>query len=283
MLINVRCSIKIILEGGVTSCIPGQKMKVGILGCGYIGKTLAEAIDKGIVNCDLTSVFDKDIEKAADLAHNLEKKPEVVRDIYGLIERTDLVIEAASQDAVREFGIRILRSGRDLMIMSVGALSDDNFFTMIKEVAERKKQRVYIPSGAILGLDGLNSAKIANLDSVTIITRKNPESLGVSVNKETILYDGAVRNGIRKFPRNVNVAATLSLAGIGFEKTRLRIIADPKVKRNQHEIHVIGDFGEFSVSVNNNPSPENPRTSYLAALSAIATLKNITEPIRIGN
>lgn len=96
------------------------------------------------------------------------------------------------------------------------------------------------------------------------------------------MYEGPAREAVRKFPANVNVAATLSLAGIGLDKTKVKIVADPEVKNNIHEISVQGDFGELKTRVENVPSPQNPKTSYLAALSAIATLKKITDGVEIG-
>lgn len=128
----------------------------------------------------------------------------------------------------------------------------------------------------------MKSAALGDLRQVTLTTRKNPKSLDVRVDKETLLYEGPAREGIERYPKNVNVAATLSLAGIGLDKTRLRIIADPGTDKNIHEIVVEGAFGKFSVIMNNFPSPENPKTSYLAILSAMATLKKLSDPVEIG-
>ncbi|MEM3464355.1 MAG: aspartate dehydrogenase, partial [Candidatus Bathyarchaeia archaeon] len=177
-------------------------------------------------------------------------------------------------------------------IMSVGALVDSGLLSEISRTAKENGRKVYIPSGAVAGLDGLKASAIGKIESVTLTTRKpveglmdNPyfmEKTGGKVEKPTLVYEGPAREACRLFPANVNVAATLSLAGIGAEKTVVRVVADPTISRNIHEIEVKGDFGELRVHVENVPSAENPKTSFLAALSAIATLKRLTEPIVVG-
>jgi aspartate dehydrogenase len=152
----------------------------------------------------------------------------------------------------------------------------------MREISDKRKLKIYIPSGAVAGIDGLKAALLGGVAQVTLTTRKNPKNLDVKVKKETILYEGPAREGIKKYPKNVNVAATLSLAGIGLDKTLLRIIADPKTEKNTHEILVKGAFGSFSVLLENTPSPDNPKTSYLAILSAMAMLKKMSEPVEIG-
>jgi len=258
-------------------------MNLAIIGCGNIGGAIARAIDKE-QGFNLVALFDIDPERAAALERELKSKPVVISRIEDILKDKDidLVVESASQDAIRHYGIKILESGKNLMIMSVGAFTEDILFERMKRIAEEKNLKVYIPSGAILGVDGLKSANMAKINSVMLTTRKNPKSLGVDVDKETILYEGTAREGVRKYPKNVNVASTLSLAGIGLDKTKLKIIADPSVDKNIHEIKVRGDFGEFNVKVENLSCPENPKTSYLAVLSAIATLKKINEVVQIG-
>jgi len=260
----------------------GKKMRIGLLGCGNIGRILAEAIDEGGVDCSLVAVFDQDIQRARNLADSLQGKPRVSEGFKGLLQDTDLVVEAASQEAVKAYGVKALESGKDLLIMSVGALVDEALFNELTQPINKTGHRIYIPSGAIAGLDGIKAANTKGIDSVELTTRKPPAELGTTTDKERVVYDGSAREGIKKFPKNVNVAATLSLAGIGFDKTKLRIIADPDVERNIHEISVKGGFGEFKVRMDNLPSPNNPKTSYLAAMSAIAALKEINSTLRLG-
>lgn len=214
--------------------------------------------------------------------------------IEELLHSVDLVIESASQNAVRLFVPRALEAGCDVMILSVGALADEELRKNLFRLAQQNNCKLYFPSGAVVGIDGINSASAAEISSVTLTTRKPPSGLagapyvvckGIElekIEKETLLFEGSASEAVKAFPANVNVAATISLAGIGFERTKVRVIADPALSRNVHEITVEGEFGKFFTRVENLPSPENPKTSYLAALSAISTLKKIMNPVKIG-
>jgi aspartate dehydrogenase len=258
-------------------------MKLALLGCGNIGEFIANAAYRGIIHCKLTAVYDKSPEAVErfkkGVIHVDYKTAKTVRE---LIDGADLVVEAASQDAVREHALDILSAGKSLLVMSVGALADVKLYKEMKKVAREKGVKIYIPSGGIVGVDGMNAARLATIESVTITTRKPPKSLGVTVDKETVIFDGPADEGVRKFPQNVNVAATLGLATVGLELTRLRIIADPAADRNIHEVNVKGDFGEFTTIARNLPSRQNPKTSWIAALSAIAMLKELCDVVRIG-
>ena len=188
----------------------------------------------------------------------------------------------------------VLESGKDLMVMSVGAFMDEKLLDDLVSAARKNDCRIFVPSGAIAGIDGLRSARTALISKVEISTTKNPKGLegapfiienNIDVNsfhEKTLIFDGNAKEAVRAFPANVNVAASLSLAGIGSEMTRVKVFVDPEASRNIHEITVEGDFGKFTCRIENIPSPDNPKTSLLAALSAIATLKKITEPLQIG-
>jgi aspartate dehydrogenase len=214
--------------------------------------------------------------------------------IEELLHSVDLVIESASLNAVRLLVPRALEAGCDVMILSVGALADEELRKKLFRLAQQNNCKLYFPSGAVVGIDGINSASAAEISSVTLTTRKPPSGLagapyvvckGIELEKietETLLFEGSASEAVKAFPANVNVAATISLAGIGFERTKVRVIADPALSRNVHEITVEGEFGKFFTRVENLPSPENPKTSYLAALSAISTLKKILNPVKIG-
>jgi len=270
---------------------------VGLVGCGAIGTVLAHAIDEGKAgDTRLVYVYDLVFNKSEKLSGELSHKPRVAKDFRELIEfeDIDLIIEAASQDAVRQYAIRTLKAGKDLMIMSVGALVDDKLTSEIRHFTKGLKRKVYIPSGAIAGLDGLKAAAINRIDEVILKTRKPPKGLmgapyieekkiDLSTIKEpTIIYEGPAEEACKLFPENVNVAAALSLAGIGPEKTMVQIVADPTIQRNIHEIQVKGEFGRLTVRNENVVSPLNPKTSALAVFSAITTLKKITENFQIG-
>lgn len=267
--------------------------RIGIVGTGAIGKELARAIDSGIVPAKLEAIWDRDVEEATSFAASLKHKPKVLP-LPELIDASNFVVEAASQAAVREVATAALTAGRGVMIMSVGALADKELLDKIRTLAKERHCSIYIPSGAVCGLDGVKSASVCNIESVMITTRKPIEGLrGApfivknkididSFTEPTEIFNGPASEAIKEFPANVNVAASLSLVGVGFENTKVRVVVDPTITRNMHEIHVKGDFGELRTVVENVPSPTNPKTSRLAALSAIATLRQVCEPLKIG-
>lgn len=267
-------------------------IKIGLVGCGAIGAEIARAIDSGVVDADLVSVFDHNPQTAIALIENLQHKPKK-SDLDGLVELSDVVVEAASQKAVPAVARAALSKGKRLMIMSVGALTDPALFAEIKELARSHSTQVYIPSGAISGLDALKSASAGRIERITLTTTKNPSGLKGApyileneidldnLSGPTEIFSGNAIEAVRAFPANVNVAATLYLAA-GEKEVQVRVVADPNIRVNRHEIEVAGDFGRFSTRVENIPSMRNPKTSYLAALSAISTLRSITEPIKIG-
>lgn len=271
--------------------------KVGLLGCGTIGSHLALAVDSNkVANASLVALFDVYESSVRGLRAKLHASPKTYSDFDGFLSSgVDIVVEAASQDATREFGKSILEAGKDLMIMSVGALADSSFLAELLQAAARKGCRIYVPTGAIAGIDAIRSVRRL-LSSVTLTTTKSPEALAGApffetskikldeITASTIIYEGTAANAVTAFPANVNVAAVLSLAGMGVDKTKVRIIADPNATTNQHEIVATGSFGEIRITVNNVPTPGNPKTSYLAVLSAIECLRSICDDgMRIGS
>lgn len=271
--------------------------RVAIVGCGAIGSIITKSIDSGGAGkTTLRIVFDIDESRAEELAANLKSSPKITDEIEDILrdDDIDLVVEAASQEAVSEYALDVLDSGKDLLVLSIGAFSDKDLFERVRERAEERSRKVYLPSGAIFGLDGIQAAGIAGLEEATITTRKPPETLSKTkfvrekkidlsdLEEPEVIYEGPASEAVKAFPESLNVAASLSIAGAGFKRTRVEIIADPSLDQNVHEIKVRGEAGELTATAHNFPSPENPKTSYLAALSAIRTLRNITEPIQIG-
>ncbi len=249
-------------------------MKIGIIGMGAIGAYLARNLpEHDLVVCDL------DAKKAQKAVESLGLKNVKVAEgaSHPYFITSDLIVEAASQEAVRL--LIPLLSKTDVLIMSVGALADGSLLKELKEAAEQGGHNVFIPSGAVGGLDVLAAC---NASEVTLETRKSPRSLGREDTEETVLFDGPAREACRLFPKNVNVAATLSLAGIGFDKTRVRIISDPKTSKNTHAVRIAGEAGEYSFTFQNHPLKENPKTSALAAYSALAAIRRLSERIKIG-
>ncbi|MDD3985073.1 MAG: aspartate dehydrogenase [Methanobacterium sp.] len=253
-------------------------MKVGILGCGAIANIITNFAVEGKLGVDLKYFYDRDMERAENLASQVDGT--VVLDIKNMLDKVDLVIEAASPQAVSETVPQILEHGVDVIIMSIGALMDPKLKTKLKTLASQHNTKIYAPSGAIVGLDGIKATSIGKIESATLITRKPPKSLGVSTDKETILYEGKAGDAVLKFPMNINVAAALSLA-CGRE-IDVKIIADPVVDRNMHEVHVVGDFGDITTITQNIRCTLNPKTSVMAAYSAIKLLNSLNETLKIG-
>jgi aspartate dehydrogenase len=240
---------------------------VGIVGCGAIGTLIAEAVDKGIVRCDGLILFDVVFEKAQKLRRSLHATVKVVKSLDEMIKLPPTVIvEAASQQAAKEYIGKIVSRDIDLIVMSVGALLELGI----------QSSRIHVPSGAIGGLDALSSADLAGIDKVTLTTRKSPKVLDLANREEKVVYEGDALEAVRRFPREMNVAATLALT-VPREKVKVRVISDPKVEKNVHEVRVKWKYGRMLLKFENDPHPDNPKTSALAAWSAIRLLKNILE------
>lgn len=254
-------------------------MRLGIIGCGAIGTDVAIYAD---TMDEIEKIYLFDIDKKAEEKLGkkvLKAKCNHVKDFLGDV---DVVFEAASQKAVIEYAEIVLAAGKDLILMSVGSLFDNKFTEKLKDIAKKKNCKIYIPCGAVCGIDGILSASIEKINEVTLVTTKPPKSLGKKIIKRTVVFRGSARDAIKEFPQNINVAASLSLAGVGFDDTRVEIVADPVVTRNSHKILAHGVFGRLRAEIENMPNPKNPSSSYMASLSAIATLKRITNPIQIG-
>jgi aspartate dehydrogenase len=275
------------------------KKNVGLIGCGTIGTHLAMAIEsRTIANASLVGVFDVIDNNAEILKSKLKSNPKVYSNFDSLIDSSiDIIVEAASQEAVRKFGMPIIKANKDLMIMSVGALADTTFLRELLELAPMKEGRskIYVPTGAIAGIDAIRSVKHL-LDSITLTTTKSPKSLAGApffatrklnidaITEVTEIYNGSAAEAVKLFPSNVNVAAVLSLAGLGADKTKVRVVVDPRTTTNQHEIVATGRFGSIKIAVNNVTAPGNPKTSFLAVLSAIECLRSICDDaLKIGS
>ncbi len=257
---------------------PCSTMTVGILGCGAITSIITDFAAQGKLGVNLKFFYDQNLERAKNLATRIDGM--VVNDVNDMLNHVDLVIEAASPQAVVNIVPKILERGKDVIIMSVGTLLDLEFKNKLERIALKNKSRIYTPSGAIVGLDGIKAASVGEITEVNLVTRKPPESLGILIDEETVLYDGKASDAVRKFPQNMNVAAALSIACD--KEADVKIIADPSIDHNIHEVHVVGDFGEFTTTTQNRSCTTNPKTSVLAAYSAIKLLKSLNENSNIG-
>ncbi len=253
-------------------------MKVGIIGCGAIANIMTNFAVEGKLGVDLKFFYDRDIERAENLALQIDGT--IVLEVEDMLDRVDLVVEAASPQAVADVVPKVLEKGKDVLIMSIGALMDKELKKRLEKIAVSTGSKIFAPSGAIVGLDGIKAASIGKIREASLITRKPPKSLGIRTDCETILYEGKASDAVKEFPTNINVAAALSLA-CG-KDVDVKIIADPNVDRNMHEVHVIGDSGEFTTITRNVRCSMNPKTSVLAAYSAIKLLKSLNENIIIG-
>ena len=253
-------------------------MKVGIIGCGAIANIITTSIvpeDNGI---DIEYFFDKDVERAENLASFANGI--AVLELDDMLDKVDLVLECASPDSVKEYAPIVLKKGLNMIIMSIGAFMDRKFYESTLKTAKENNAKVFLPSGAVVGLDGIKAVAKFGLKEVNLVTRKSPKSLGKDIDQEEVLFEGKASEAVKKFPLNINVAATISMACN--RDIDVKIIVDPKVDRNVHEITAKGDFGEFKTITMNLPCEANPKTSMLAALSAIRLLKSFNETIRVG-
>lgn len=269
-------------------------LKIGIIGCGAIGSSLAKVIVRDLSkHAELAALYDIDIKKAQRLSKVISKKKNLaVINQKQLINRSNLVIESASSACSWDIAKAVLSKGRDIMIMSVGGIA--GHFKQLSVLAKIRNSRVYIPSGAISGIDALKAARLAKIKKVILTTRKNPRSFkgvkfikdrGINlekIKKDKVLFSGSAAAAVKYFPQNINVAAALSIAGIGQNRTYVRIIASPSTTKNIHEIQIQSNAGRIFTRTENILHPDNPRTSYLAVLSAIATLRQILVPVRVG-
>ncbi len=253
-------------------------MKVGIIGCGAIANIITTSIVPEENDIDIAYFFDKDIERAENLATLAGGV--AVLDFEDMLNDVDLILECASPDSVKYFAPIILKRGIDMIIMSIGAFMDMEFYSDVLKIAKNSNAKIHLPSGAVVGLDGIKAVAKFGLKEVSLVTRKSPKSLGKDIDTEEILFEGKASEAVKEFPLNINVAATISMACN--TDIDVKIIVDPNVDRNVHEITAKGDFGEFKTITMNYPCAANPKTSMLAALSAIKLLKSFNETISVG-
>jgi aspartate dehydrogenase len=268
---------------------------IGLLGCGAIGRGLALTVDKGNVRgAALVALFDQDSSNARKLGQRLKSNPRIANSFEDFMATAGMtfVVEAASQDAVRQYGQAVVTGGKHLMVMSTGSLLDAALFSSLASLAQETGCSILIPSGALGGIDAIKASR-HELEEVVLTTRKHPDTLvdtaaanvddTVSITSAKVVFEGSAQEAVQRFPFNINVAATLSLAGIGPERTRVRIIADPEARGNTHEVYAAGRSGVMRFTMENVPHPDNPMTSHLAILSAIETLRGACEGgLRIG-
>ncbi|MDR3102325.1 MAG: aspartate dehydrogenase [Methanocalculaceae archaeon] len=248
---------------------------VGLIGCGNIGRIIAS----GQKNFKITAVYDIIPGIVEEFAREFGAKP--FSDFVAFLsEPTDIIVEAASIAAATEHAQEVLQAGKDMIIMSVGALANDEFRLHLVETARMLKRKIHIPSGAVMGLDNIRIGQISRVDKFVLRTTKSPESLSREAIGRTRLFSGKAHDCVLLYPKNTNVAESLSIACD--RDVDVELWMDPNEDRNVHEIFFEGEFGEAYIRIRNIPSPGNPATSYLAALSILTLLKNLDNPLVIG-
>jgi aspartate dehydrogenase len=270
-------------------------MRIGIIGGGVIARLFLEHIRRGDMGEAEVVAIQGRSATSRGKALAAEYKLPYVTSLDALIgQRPAMVIEAASHDAVRDHAESLLDHGIAVMVLSGGALCDDGLRTRLEASAARHKAPLYVPSGGIGGLDALKAACVAGVDSVEIAVTKPPaawkgiayvENMHVDLDRLSgplTLFEGTAREGVPHFPANVNIAAALSMAGIGFDRTRLKVVADPALTLNTHYINISGKTGRISLKFESVPFPDNPKTAMLACYSALAAFKQFNSPVRYG-
>lgn len=267
------------------------RLKVGIAGFGAIGKAVAHALERGIEGAELEAVTSGNQARAREALAALKRPVDLVSPEV-LAARCDLIVECAPTKAFLEIVTPALAAGRQIVTVSSAALIEN---MDVVETARASGGRIILATGALLGLDAVRAAAEGEIYSVTMVTRKPPRSLlgaphlernGIDIrdlDEPLLVFSGSARDGAAGFPANVNVAASLALAGIGPDLTRLDIWADPTKERNTHTITVDADSVRFEMTIENVPTPEKPGTGKLTALSVIAALKSLILPLRVGS
>jgi aspartate dehydrogenase len=270
-------------------------MRIALLGAGTIARLVLEHVARGAVGgIEIVGIAGRSPASPGKTLADAHSVPYVVGRSALLALRPQVVVEAASHDAVREHLVALLDAGVGVIVLSAGALAEDALRESAERAARRTGALLYVPSGGIGGLDALKAACAAGVQEVSIRVAKPPkawkgipyvEALAIDLDRlatARTLFAGAAREGVSHFPQNVNIAAVLSLAGIGFDRTQLEVVADPALTHNTHTIRVAGVTGRFSVVLENVPSPDNPKTAWLACYSALAALRALTAPGRYG-
>lgn len=268
------------------------ELKLGIAGLGAIGLAVAHAVDAGRVpGIRFAGASVRDQDKARRATESF-RSPSAFMNLAALAEACDVIVECLPSAQFAAIATPAVEHGRIFMPLSVGMLI--NHMHLVDRARETGA-RIIVPTGALLGLDAVRATAEGKIASVKIVTRKPPAGLAgapllvernisVAGLKEPLrVFEGSAREAIAGFPANVNVAVALSLAGIGPDQTRVEIWADPGVTRNTHTIIVKSDSSDLTMTIENIPSEENPRTGKITALSVLAALRRLTAPLAVGS
>jgi aspartate dehydrogenase len=264
--------------------------RVALIGYGASGSRVADLIRRGAAgDAEIVGVLVRRPEAYARSAGTGLAFTDSLDTLLAL--RPDAVVELAGHDALRTYGPTILRRGFTLLTISAGVFSDDDARNELLAAAKDGDARLILPSGAIAALDAIEAAAIAGLDRVRHVVRKPPRSLiddpvradeVIRAGEPVILYEGPAREATRLYPQNVNVVAMVSLAGIGFDRTSVAVVADPRVEYNTHEVTAEGSFGVIQVLVRNVPSPDNPKTGLIVPAAVVRAIRRLGTSFNVG-
>jgi aspartate dehydrogenase len=267
-------------------------MRIGLIGFGTIGKAVARAVKAGRAgDAEIITVLVRDVSKISSPDAGLLSGKITADPNEFFFTDIGVVVEAAGHRALKQYAERALRSGRDVLAVSVGAFADELLLSSIRLAAKESNRKLLVPSGALGGLDAISAAAVGALDEVALVVRKPPaawsgtpaQDVALRVTDEPIcFYEGPAGDAVRAFPQNVNVLAALSLAGIGFDRTSVKMCVDPTVKQNTFELLARGEFGEIRLELKNNPYPENPKTGHLVVMSLIKAIRRLEDSIIVG-
>lgn len=264
-------------------------LRVGIAGFGAIGQSIAAKLDAGVPGLQLVALGVRDVEKARN-AYTFAQ-PVTYTDIDHLVEHCDVVVECAPAALLPRIAEPVLKAGKKVLVLSSGALLLNEHLI---DVAREHGGQIIVATGALLGLDAVTAAAEGKINEVRMVSRKPPRGFAgapyvvqnnidlEAITEPTMIYTGTAREAASGFPANLNVAVSLSLAGAGPDRTILEIWADPTVTRNIHRIEIDAEAAKLSMEIQNIPSESNPRTGRITALSAVAALRKMVSPLRIG-
>ncbi len=259
-----------------------------LIGFGAIGRLVLDQVASD-ATLRVTHLLERP-DRRDELSHALGAGITVIGELAELTEPPDCAIECAGHAAVLEYVVPLLERGVNVALVSVGALARPEVPELLETAARQGRSQLTLVSGAIGGLDALSAAKVGGLDEVIYTGRKpplgwlgTPAERAVDLNALTqpaVIYTGSARDAARLYPKNANVAATVSLAGLGLDRTQVTLVADPAVARNVHHVVARGAFGELEITLSGKPLPENPKTSSLAAYAAVRALRDFAAPVR---
>ena len=257
-----------------------MSLRLGLIGYGAIGRHIEAA---GLEGIELVGVLVRRPRDGGPLTHEPERF---------FARRFDVVAECAGHEAVRVHGARVLESGADFLVTSVGAFTDDALFERLLAAARANGRRLILPSAGIGALDILSSAAVGGLDRVTVTVRKDPSAWKGTVAESLVdldrlaaphvVFDGPVREGARLYPQNVNISAAAAIAGLGLDATRLVIVADPTITTHVVELEAEGAFGRFRFVEDVAVSTENRKTGKLVAMALVRTIRQLASPLVVA-